>query len=139
MVSLYDMSVPIFLRALHNSQEILRVAEKHCEDKSLSPATLVEARLAPDMHPLTFQIQTISNSAKLAAVRVAGVPNEPWDDNETTFAQLHERIEKTIKFLEAAKREDFEGKEGAEVVMKTGGGNEFKFTGLSYLQNFALP
>ncbi|KAK4890341.1 hypothetical protein LTR27_010984 [Elasticomyces elasticus] len=138
MPSLYDMTVPIFLRALNNQTAILKKAEQHCIDKGISPDTLMTWRLAEDMHPLPFQIQTISNSAKLAVVRVAGIENQPWDDNETTFAQLYERIDKTIAFLNAAKPEQFEGKEIAEVVMKTGSG-EFKFTGLSYLQNFAIP
>jgi len=138
MPSLYDMSVAIFLRALDNATHILKKGEQYCTEKGTSPDELLKARLADDMHPLSFQIQTISNAAKLATVRVAGIENDPWDDNETTFAQLYERIDKTIAFLKKAKPEDFEGKDDAEVVMKTGSG-EFKFTSLSYLQNFAIP
>ncbi|TKA80488.1 hypothetical protein B0A55_02322 [Friedmanniomyces simplex] len=138
MPSLYDMSIPMLVRALENQQALLKIAEKHCADKDVSPETLLKARLAEDMHPLPFQIQTISNTAKFVAVRVGGLENQPWDDNETTFAQLHERIDKTLAFLKNAKPEQFEGKDDAEVVLKTGAG-EFKFTGVSYLQNFAIP
>ena len=70
MVSLYDMSkstsypiprsnanndrtgVPLFLRALERSRDLLKIAEKHCQENSIDPKTLMEARLAPDMHPL---------------------------------------------------------------------------------------
>lgn len=51
--------------------------------------------------------------------------NEAWEDNETTFEQLYERIDKTLAFLEKVKPETFEGKENAEVVM-TAGPKEYK-------------
>jgi len=57
-----------------------------------------------------FQFQTVSNSAKLAVVRIAGIENQPWDDNETNFEQLLVRIEKTIAFVKQAKPEQFEGR-----------------------------
>ena len=56
-------------------------------------------------------------------------------DDETTYAQLYERVQKTIDALKAVKPESFEGKEGSEVVIKTPK-RELKFTGLSYLQTF---
>ncbi|KAK0249047.1 hypothetical protein LTR91_001033 [Friedmanniomyces endolithicus] len=138
MPSLYDMSIPMLVRALERQQALMKIAEKHCEDKKVSPETLLKASLAEDMKPFPFQIQTISNTAKFVAVRVGGLENEPWEDNETTFAQLHERLEKTLAFLKKAKPEQFEGKDDAEVTMKAGT-NEFKFTSLSYLQVFAIP
>lgn len=54
--------------------------------------------------------------------------NEEWEDNETTFEQLYERIDKTVAFLNKVKPESFEGKENAEVVMKAGP-NEYKVRG----------
>ena len=150
----------MLVRALEQQQALMKVAEKHCEDKKVSPETLLKASLAEDMKPFPFQIQTISNTAKFVAVRVGGLENEPWEDNETTFAQLHERLEKTLAFLKKAKPEQFEGKDDAEVTMsvchpleatcetmltfppvalRKAGTNEFKFTSLSYLQVFAIP
>ncbi len=107
----------MLVRALEQQQALMKIAEKHCEDKKVSPETLLKASLAEDMKPFPFQIQTISNTAKFVAVRIGGIENEPWEDNETTFAQLHERLEKTLAFLKKAKPEQFEGKDDAEVTM----------------------
>ncbi|KAK5740936.1 hypothetical protein LTR17_004290 [Elasticomyces elasticus] len=140
MPSLYDMSIPIFLRALQNQLLILHKAESHCTSHSIPLSTLLTARLAPDMQPLPFQIQGISNTSKNTAVRVAGVEIESWPDDETTFPELYARIERTIAFLETVKPEAFEGKEGAEVVIRTGAAfGDLRFTGLTYVQNFAVP
>src|SRR6202000_2692176 len=95
---------------------------------------LIEGRIVADMNDLPFQIQTASNTAKFLAVRVAGVTNEPWDDNEKTFEELQGRITKTLKFLENTKREDFEGKDTSEVNWR-----DMKFSGLNYVNNYALP
>ncbi|KAK3627136.1 hypothetical protein LTR56_012556 [Elasticomyces elasticus] len=140
MPSLYDMSIPIFLRALTNQLAILHKAEAHCLDNNIPLSTLLEARLAPDMYALSAQIQGISNTSKTTAVRVAGITVESWPDDETTFPELYARIERTIAFLESVDPEAFEGKEGAEVIIRTGAAfGDLSFMGLSYIQNFALP
>jgi uncharacterized protein len=56
------------------------------------------------------------------------------EDNEKSFAELYERIEKTIDLLKKATREDFEGKESMEIELMS-----YKFTGLTALQKFSLP
>lgn len=57
------------------------------------------------------------------------------EDNETTYAQLLERCEKTIEALKTVKPEDFDGKEGTEIVLF---GGKYKFTGVTYLQRFGV-
>lgn len=133
-LNLYDMSIVPMTRVLHNLSQILQKAEFHATTKGLSHTELLEARIAPDMNDLPFQIQTAANTAKFLAVRVAGVKNESWDDNEKTFDELQTRITTALKFLENVKREDFEGKETAELTFR-----DRKFTGLSYINNFAMP
>jgi len=134
MPTLYDISVPVFIRTLKNLSAILTTAEKYAAEKSIDPKTLTEGKLIDDMLPLSFQIWTVSNTAKLAVERVGRTPNVPMEDNEKTFPELQERIAKTIKLLEGVDPKVFEGKETAEVEMR---GN--KFTGQSYLLTFALP
>ncbi|KAK3670633.1 hypothetical protein LTR78_009468 [Recurvomyces mirabilis] len=138
MAALYNMSVPIYLRALNNQKAILQKAEKHCEENNISKETMLSAQIHDDMKPLTFQVQSASNGSKLSLVRVCGVENEPWDDNETTFEQLIARVDKTIAFIEKVGQDKFEGKSEAEVVLKLGSA-EYKFTGLSFLQTFSIP
>ena len=81
----------------------------------------------------------IRDSAKGVCHRVGGFEEVKMEDNETTFEQLYARIDKTLEVLKQAeaKPEAFANKEESEVVMKAGE-KEFKFTGLGYLQKFAL-
>ncbi|KAJ9617980.1 hypothetical protein H2204_013272 [Knufia peltigerae] len=133
-LTLYDTAVVPIIGTLKQLAAILKKGESHLDAKGLPHSTLLEARIAPDMNPLPFQVQTASNTAKFLAVRVGGVPNEPWADDEKTFPELHARITKTIAFLESVKRESFDDKEGVELTVR-----DRNYTGLSYVTGFALP
>jgi len=139
MPSLYEISVPIFIHSLQVLSHLLTKAESFAKEKGIPESDITSARLAPDMLPLTFQINTCSNSAKNALVRVAGTTAVPMEDKkEATFAELQDRIAKTIDLLKESDAKAFEGKEDEEVVMKFSSG-ERKFTGQSYLTTFAIP
>src|SRR6185503_13043021 len=102
------------------------VAQAKTEDKPLS--SLTEAKLAEDMRPFTFQIQTASDAAKGCAARLAGIDVPSMPDTETTFPELQARLKKTIDFLNTVKPEQLKGAEDREIVLKFPNG-EFKFTG----------
>jgi hypothetical protein len=90
------------------------------------------------MLPLPKQIQIACDTSKNVLVRVGGAEAVPMEDNETTFEELYERINKTLAILKAADSHILDKKEEAEVIMKTRTG-ENKFTGQSYILTFALP
>lgn len=133
-LNLYDVCIPLFLNTFANLTAILKKAESH--DPSLDPST---ARLAPDMLPLTFQIQVCSNTAKNTLVRIGKTENVPMEDNEKTFAELYARIERTVELLKSAKRDDYDGKADAEIRWKAGKGDEQSAKGLEYVNEFAVP
>lgn len=137
-LTLYDISIPVFLRAFDNLTEILKKGEAFADEKGIPHAQLLEARLYEDMLPLTGQIQRASDSAKFVPIRVGGVENLPMADEETTFADLHARIRKTADFLKAVDPAGMADKEDIEVVIKTRSGST-TFNGKSYVLNFALP
>jgi hypothetical protein len=137
-VPLYDAYVPMFLRGLNNLEHILKKGEDYTKEKGIPESEVLNWRLAPDMLPLTFQIQTVCNGMKNALNRVTGHPVPTIADDETTFAQLHQRIAATIDLLKSVDPKVWEGKGDTEVVIKLKQG-ELKFTGLDYLQNFAVP
>lgn len=74
--------------------------------------------------------------AKAVLPRLAGKEAPTFPDDEKTFPQLYERIEKVLEALKPLKEEDFDGKEGIEVTILNG---TVKFTGLSYMQVFGIP
>ena len=137
-LSMYAASVPVFLRTLNNLSEILKKGEADAATRGYDPANVVNARLAPDMLALAKQVQIASDSAKGCAARLAGVDAPVMADTETTFAELVERVAKTVAFLGTVQPAQVDGSEGREIVLKMRG-NEVKFQGQQFLLHFALP
>jgi hypothetical protein len=137
-LSMYDACVPVLVRGLTNLSAVLEKGAASGEARKLEPAVLIGARLAPDMHPLSRQVQIASDSAKGAASRLAGVDNPSWPDTETTFPELQARIRKTIDYLQSFNPAQFEGAEARTITLPSPGG-EMKFTGQDFLFGFVLP
>ncbi len=137
-IDMYHASVPIILRALTNLKAILRKAEVWAEEKGVKETTVLNARLALDMLPFIKQIQIATDNAKGMAARLGGVENPYYADEETTFAELHERLQKTIDFVKSVDAKGFEGAETREIVLKFPN-RTMEFTGLSYLTGFGIP
>ena len=137
-LSMYQASAPRFVKSLTQLSAILDKAQAHCEAKKIDPSVLINARLAPDMHPLARQIQMASDSAKGLGARLAGVDVPSFADTETTFAELQQRIAKTVDFLKGLKPEQLEGAADREVTLNLGG-QKVPFKGSTYLTNFAFP
>jgi len=137
-ISMHQASAPRFANTLRNLSAILDKAQAHCESKKIEPAALTQARLFPDMFPLTRQVQIACDTAKGAVARLAGVEVPKHEDTEQSFAELKARIAKTIDFVQSVGAAKIDGSEGREVVLKIRGG-EVKFTGLQYLMGHAWP
>jgi len=136
--SIYDASIPPMIRSFENLSKILdkAVAQSKGEDKDAN--ALLDARLAPDMHPLTRQIQIASDSAKGCAARLAGVEPPSFPDTEQTFADLQARIAKTIDYLKSIKPGQLTDAESRTVTIKSPQ-RTFEFSGRDFLTGFALP
>jgi hypothetical protein len=132
-LSMSQASIPLFVRALRNLSEILKKGEAHPD-----AASFAEARLYPDMLTLAGQIQRASDAAKGCAARLSVTPAPSFPDEEKTFAQLQERIQKTIDYLKSVPSSSIDGSEERAISFKAGK-NEYNFTGLQYLQGFAIP
>ena len=136
--TMYSLSIPVFRRSLTNLSAILDKAAAHAQARKIDPAVLLGARLYPDMFTFTRQVQLASDFAKGAAARLAGDVPPKYDDVEVSFAELKERIARTIAFLDAAKPERIDGSEQREIELK-GANQTWRFTGLDFLAHFALP
>jgi hypothetical protein len=130
-ISLYDASIPVFIRALKVLDTLLEKAAA----SGIDPAGLVEARLAPDMYTLAGQVQRASDTAKASAARLSGAAAPAFADEETTLADLKARVAKTVDFLEGIPPETLDGR---VVTMKLGGA-ERSFSSEDYLLRFGLP
>jgi hypothetical protein len=137
-LSMYQASVPVFIRALDNLSAILHKAAAHAQDRKIDPSVLINARLYPDMLPLSRQVQIASDNAKGPAARLAEIERPVYEDNETTFEDLQARIAKTVVFLRSIKPEQIGGSEERAISLKIGP-TEMSFKGQPYLLGFALP
>jgi hypothetical protein len=137
-ISMYQASIPVLTKVLANLARVLEKAEAHATAKKIDPAVFVQARLYPNMYPLSRQVQIATDVAKGCASRLAGLEPPQYEDNETSFAELQARIAKTIAFLETFTPAQIDGTEDKSVTWK-GGGRELTFQGLPYLFDFVLP
>ncbi|WP_313512544.1 DUF1993 family protein [Pseudomonas sp.] len=136
--SMYQASIPVFVRMFGNLSAILDKAAAFAEAKKIDPAVLISARLAVDMLPLSKQIQIASDAAKGAGARLTGSEVPSFADTETTFPELQARIARTVAFLQGLDAAQFDGCETREIVLKLAAG-EVALKGDAYLLHFVLP
>lgn len=137
-ITMYQASIPVFVRMLGNLSSILDKAGAHAETKNIDQAVFINARLAPDMYALSRQVQIATDMVKGCAARLAGVEVPSYEDNEITFADLQARIAKTVAFLQSVSDGQINGSEERTVTLKLRG-KEVSFSGQPYLLNFVLP
>ena len=131
---IYEASVPVFVNALSNMRDWL---DKAAEERD--EASLLEARLAPDMRPLPAQYQMASDTAKNALARLTGQEPPSMPDTEQSFAELRQRCDRTIAYVEQFDAPSLADSENREVVLKFPNGSGYRFLGGQYLATFALP
>ncbi len=137
-ISMYQASAPAFDKMLGNLSAILTKAASWAEGRKIDPAVLLGARLAPDMFPLTRQLQIACDFAKGTCARLAGVEPPKYEDNEASFADFQARIARTRQFIATLKAAQIDGSEDKQISFKAGQ-REMSFKGQAYLTGFALP
>ncbi|EJM97797.1 DUF1993 domain-containing protein [Phyllobacterium sp. YR531] len=136
--STYAISIPALLRGLSIVSSLIEKAEAFSVEKKISPEVLVNARLAPDMLPFSGQIQRISDTSKAVIGRLTSIEPPKMADEEKTFAELQERIAKTVAFLRSVDESAFKDASSKEVTLNFG---KLKTTlsGDDYITKFVLP
>lgn len=137
-ISMYQASAPVFDKMLGNLSAILAKAATWAEGRKIDPAVLLGSRLAPDMFPLTRQLQIACDFAKGTCARLAGVEPPKYEDNEASFADFQARITRTREFIATLKAAQIDGSEDKQISFKAGQ-REMSFKGQAYLTGFALP
>lgn len=137
-LSMFQASVPVFTRGLTNLSTILAKGAEYAAARKIDPSVLVNARLYPDMFPLSRQVQIATDHARGAPARLAGLERPAYPDNETTFDELEARIANTIAFIGTLKAEQIDGSEGRDISVPIRDKN-MTFKGQPYLLGFAIP
>jgi len=137
-ISMYQISAPVFTKMLGALSNVLDKGAAFAVAKKIDPAVLMASRLAPDMFPLTRQVQIAADFAKGPMARLAGLEVPKWEDNETTMEALKARVAKTIDYVKTFKPAQIDGSEAREITL-TIGGQPMTMTGQEYLLHNALP
>jgi hypothetical protein len=137
-ISMYKVSVPIFVQFLTAQSGVIDKAVAHIEAKKLDPNFFFNMRFFPDMYPYSRQVQQASTHAARCCSALAGVAMPDMPNTETSFAELKTRLAKTVDFCKSFKPAQIDGTEDKEITL-TLGNNERKFTGQTLLLNFILP
>jgi hypothetical protein len=135
---MYQASVPVFVKGLTNLKAILEKTLTHAQEKKIDDTVFVNARLFPDMLPLTGQIQIATDMARGTTARLSGSELPKWEDDEKTMAELIARIDKTLDYLRTFTPAQIDGTDG-KAITRTIRGNPMTFTGLGYLLQYSLP
>lgn len=136
--SMYDASVPMFVRMMNNMSFCLDKAETHATARKFDPANYSQLRLAPDMLPFPRQIQIACDAAKLAVARLSGVELAAQEDKETTLPELRSRIATTIELIKSVPADKIAGTEDKVVTWKQRG-EPMSLAGKDYLLGVAIP
>ena len=138
-VSMYKISVPIFIQFLTSLSAVLDKTAAYAEAKKVEPSVLLNTRLAPDMFPLGRQVRAATDHAVNACGRLAGVELPTLPNADSTIPELKDRIAKTIDFLKGLKPAQIDGSEDKEIKIPFPSGAVREFTGQSLLLNNSLP
>lgn len=133
----FDLTVPVFTKNLTNVRTLLERGFNDAGERGMSEEDYLNQSLTSDMYNLKKQIQIVTDNAKGAVARLAGVEPMKLEDNENTVAELLARIDKVLSHLGEFKPEQFEDAAETKIILSFMPGQYQK--GSDYLVDFALP
>lgn len=138
-VSLYDMSTESFVPLLRSLSAVLDKGAEYARTEKIDKKDLVTWRLAPDMYPLSRQVQIACDHAIRTIANLTSRDAPGFEDTEKTIDDLKKRIATTITFIEGATEKAFAGAEARKIEIPGPPGMKFVFNGHQLLRDWALP
>ena len=132
-------AVSVLPKLLGNLEHILRKGEANAKERGIDMDVFLNARLAPDMHPLYKQVLMVCDLSKMAPYRIAGLTPPKYDDSERTLEELYGLIAKAKADVTAVTAEQLDGRENETFTIKLGPRGDTEFTGSVYLFAFTIP
>jgi uncharacterized protein len=107
--TMYYEAVSQCTQMLKNIEAWLDKAETHAATRKFDVNILMTDRLAPDMKPFIYQVQSACDYVKAAAAWLSGQVPPKHEDNEQTIADVRARIRKTVAFAESVREAQYAG------------------------------
>ena len=137
-ITLSQVALTPLIRQLTVLSKLLDKGAAFAAANGIDEADLLASRLAPDMAPLSRQVQIATDGAKGGVARLAGQEPPSYADDEVTIAQLQARVAKTLAYIRSVPAGDIDGSEDRAITLKAGP-REFQFKGQDFLLTFVLP
>jgi hypothetical protein len=138
-LSMYTASIPVFVQHLNGLNTVLDKAAAWAAARKVNEADLLNMRLSPDMFNLARQVRAATDHAANAAGRLAGKELLKSTNDETSIAQLKDRITRTIDYLKSVKQSEIDGTEDKDIGITFPSGQTRQFTGQGLLLGNSLP
>ena len=98
---MYYHAISQCTQMLKNLECWLDRAEEYAGAKKFDVGVLMTGRLAPDMKPFIYQVQSACDYVKAGAAWLSGQTPPKHEDNEQTIDEVRARIRKTVAFAES--------------------------------------
>src|SRR6266851_9301370 len=134
---MYYQAIAQCTQAVKNVAAWLNKAEEHAAAKNFDVGVLMTSRLAPDMKPFIYQVQSACDYLKAGAAWLSGQTPPKHEDNEQTIDELRARIRKTVAFAESVKEAQYAGASDRKVKLSWAPGKVIG--GEDYLLQMTIP
>jgi hypothetical protein len=138
-LSIHALALETFVPMLRALSELLDKSAQHAAAKGFDPGILVRARLAPDMYPLSKQVQLACHQASDATARLARRDPVQYVDEPARLDELRAHIARVVDYVERAPVTAFDGAEDLAIEISPGRGSTFAMNGIQFLRDWAMP
>ena len=138
-ISHYSATVPVLKQLLLALSDVLRKGEEYAQQRKIDPVTLLQSRLFQDMLPLVRQVQIACDFAKSVPSRIADLEVAAYEDTEQSFAELQNRILKTLELISAISASQLDSSAVKEIVLRPGTPKEKKLSVEDYALRYGMP
>jgi hypothetical protein len=137
--SLYDAVVPSNLQIPGALDQVLEKAKSFCAERGSPEAEMIDARLAPDMQPLGYQVKScvVHSIGAIEGART-GSFSPDWSAWPTDFDGLRGVLQRASAELHALDRNTVDGLTGTDMNI-VAGERKLPFDGANFLLSFSQP
>jgi uncharacterized protein len=137
--SMQAIALETYVPALRTLSGLLDKGAEYAQAKGIDLAALLNEKLAPDMFPLTLQVQLTCHHAKDGTARVTGQEPPKIETKELTFAELKALVDRTVETLTGLSAKAFDGAEDRRIELPLQGQRLFESDGFQFLCHWSIP
>lgn len=128
--------VDLFRRQVAATEHVLTRGLEHARERGVAESDLLGWRLAPDMHPLAFQVRIVADYARQWSQRAAGLPVDPDTPTDADAHGLLAALARSREALAAMTPDTFAGRDDRPLTHILGTGQELTLPLLRWLGVF---